>query len=232
MTDINPKVNDSWKNELIDEFQKPYFSDLKKFLEKEKEQYTIYPPGSLIFNALNRSDFEKIKVVIIGQDPYHGKGQAHGLSFSVQFGVKPPPSLVNIYKELKADLGIAIAAHGNLEKWADQGVLLLNASLTVRANQAGSHQGKGWETFTDTIIQKLSEKRNGLVFLLWGRFAQAKEGLIDHNKHHILKAAHPSPFSAHNGFFGCKHFSQTNEILRKHNMNEIDWNLGEGGLFG
>jgi len=231
MSEVNPKINESWKPVLGEEFQKPYFKDLKVFLIKERENYTIYPPGGLIFNAINRSSFHDIKVVIIGQDPYHGKGQAHGLSFSVQFGVKPPPSLVNIYKELKTDLGIPIASHGNLEKWADQGVLLLNATLTVRAGQAGSHQKKGWEQFTDTIIKKLSDEREGLVFLLWGRFAQAKEYLIDNNKHHILKAAHPSPFSAHNGFFGCKHFSKANIILKQNGVQEIDWNPGVGGLF-
>jgi uracil-DNA glycosylase len=231
MINIEPKLNDSWKKELKEEFETSYFKSLKEFLVEEKKQYNIYPPGSLIFNALNRTSFNDVKVVIIGQDPYHGQGQAHGLSFSVQFGIKPPPSLVNIYKELKADLGIPIPGHGNLEKWADQGVLLLNATLTVRANQAGSHQGKGWEHFTDAIIKKLSDNRSGLVFLLWGRFAQAKESLINKDKHHILKAAHPSPFSAYNGFFGCKHFSKTNTILSSQNIQEIDWNPGNGGLF-
>ena len=231
MSTINPKLEESWKKELVNEFSAAYFSELKDFLVKEKEKYTIYPPGSFIFNALNRTKFNDVKVVIIGQDPYHGKGQAHGLSFSVQFGINPPPSLVNIYKELNSDLGIPIPAHGNLEKWADQGVLLLNATLTVRAGQAGSHQGKGWENFTDAIIRKLSEKRVGLVFLLWGRFAQAKESLIDNQKHHILKAAHPSPFSAYNGFFGCKHFSKANVLLKKHGLDEINWNPGDGGLF-
>jgi uracil-DNA glycosylase len=231
MATIDPKLTDSWKQELHEEFNKPYFAELKEFLIEERRSYSIYPPGSLIFNALNRTGFYDVKVIILGQDPYHGKGQAHGLSFSVQFGIKPPPSLVNIYKELNTDLGIPIPPHGNLEKWADQGVLLLNASLTVRANQAGSHQGKGWETFTDEIIKKLSEKRVGLVFLLWGRFAQAKESLIDNEKHYVLKAAHPSPFSAYNGFFGCKHFSKTNNILSKHGLERINWNPGEGGLF-
>ena len=231
MTGIDPVLNDSWKRELDEEFKSNYFSGLKDFLVEDKKQYTIYPPGSLIFNALNRTSFEDVKVVILGQDPYHGAGQAHGLSFSVQFGVKSPPSLGNIYKELNADLGVPIPRHGNLEKWADQGVLLLNATLTVRANQAGSHQGKGWEKFTDALIKRLSEKRVGIVFILWGRFAQAKESLIDKDKHYILKAAHPSPFSAYNGFFGCKHFSKTNEILHRHGINEIDWNPGDGGLF-
>jgi uracil-DNA glycosylase len=231
MGNIEPNLETSWKKELEGEFNSPYFSDLKEFLLEEKEKHAVYPPGNLIFNAFNRTSFDKVKVVIIGQDPYHGKGQAHGLSFSVQFGVKPPPSLANIYKELNTDIGIPIPAHGNLEKWANQGVLLLNATLTVRANQAGSHQGKGWETFTNAVIKKLSEKRVGLIFLLWGRFAQAKEALIDNQKHYVLKAAHPSPFSAYNGFFGCKHFSKTNSILAKHGIAGIDWNPGEGGLF-
>lgn len=231
MTGVNPVLNDSWKQELDEEFKSDYFSELKEFLIEEREKHTIYPPGSLIFNALNRTSFNDVKVVILGQDPYHGAGQAHGLSFSVQFGVKPPPSLANIYKELKADLDIPIPNHGTLEKWADQGVLLLNATLTVRANQAGSHQKKGWEQFTDALIKKLSDKRVGIVFLLWGRFAQAKADLINSDKHYILKAAHPSPFSAYNGFFGCKHFSKTNEILHKHGIKEINWNPGDGGLF-
>lgn len=232
MTRTIPKLSDSWKVALNDEFESDYFYDLKEFLIEDKKEYTIYPTENFIFNALNKTDFDDVKVVILGQDPYHGAGQAHGLSFSVQFGVKSPPSLVNIYKELKTDLGIAIPSHGNLDKWAAQGVLLLNATLTVRANQAGSHQGKGWEKFTDSLIRKLSETKTGIVFLLWGRFAQAKESLIDTNKHYILKAAHPSPFSAYNGFFGCKHFSKTNEILHQHGFKEIDWNPGVGGLFG
>jgi uracil-DNA glycosylase len=166
-----------------------------------------------------------VKVVILGQDPYHGKGQAHGLCFSVPQGITAPPSLVNIFRELNQDLGIPIPSHGNLEAWADQGVLLLNATLTVRANQAGSHQNQGWEIFTDAVIRKISEEREGLVFMLWGRYAQDKEHLIDGNRHHILKAAHPSPFSAHSGFFGCRHFSRANEILEKQGMTPIDWNL-------
>lgn len=231
MSDISPQIDNSWKVALSKEFSQPYFTELKQFLVEERAEYAIYPPGSLIFNAFNKTDFDKVKVVIIGQDPYHGKGQAHGLSFSVPFGVKPPPSLANIYKELKTDMGIEIPAHGNLEKWAEQGVFLLNATLTVRASQAGSHQGKGWERFTDETIRTLSEKREGLVFLLWGKFAQAKEVLIDTKKHHVLKAAHPSPFSAYNGFFGCKHFSKTNEILKTKGMTEINWDPGAGGLF-
>ncbi len=231
MSNIDPTLEESWKKELIDEFNSKYFSDLKTFLVNDRKEFTVFPPGGLIFNAFNCTTFDDVKVVILGQDPYHGNGQAHGLSFSVQNGIKPPPSLVNIYKELKSDLGIPVAAHGNLEKWARQGVLLLNATLTVRAGQAGSHQGKGWEIFTDSVIRHLSEKKKGVVFLLWGRFAQAKENLIDTQKHFILKAAHPSPFSAYNGFFGCKHFSKTNKLLEEQGLAPVDWDLGDGGLF-
>jgi uracil-DNA glycosylase len=225
MSSINPQIDESWKQLLIDEFNAPYFTDLKDFLVAEKSKYVVYPPGKLIFNAFEHTPFDKVKVVIIGQDPYHGKGQAHGLCFSVAAGIAQPPSLVNIFKELNKDLGLPIPQHGNLEKWADQGVLLLNATLTVRANQAGSHQNKGWETFTDSVIRKISEFRTGIVFLLWGRYAQAKEALIDTGKHYILKAAHPSPFSAYNGFFGCRHFSKTNEILKQNGAEPIDWSL-------
>ncbi len=225
MSSINPQIDESWKQLLIDEFNAPYFTDLKNFLVTEKSKNVVYPPGKLIFNAFEHTPFDKVKVVIIGQDPYHGKGQAHGLCFSVPAGIAQPPSLVNIFKELNKDLGIPIPRHGNLEKWADRGVLLLNATLTVRANQAGSHQNKGWETFTDSVIRKISESRTGIVFLLWGRYAQAKEALIDANKHYVLKAAHPSPFSAYNGFFGCKHFSKTNEILAQNGAEPIDWSL-------
>lgn len=227
MSDTTPiDLEDSWLNILQPEFEKPYFKQLKSFLIEEKEKYTIYPPGSLIFNALNLTPFNKVKVVIIGQDPYHGPGQAHGLCFSVQTGIKQPPSLVNIYKEISADLGIAMSAeNGNLEDWAKQGVLLLNATLTVRARQAGSHQGKGWEQFTDKIISELAQRREGLVFLLWGRFAQNKASLVDVSRHHVLKAAHPSPFSAYNGFMGCKHFSQTNQYLKSIGEEEIDWQI-------
>lgn len=228
MTQIDPQIEDSWKKILLEEFQSDYFLELKEFLVKERTKYKVYPPGSQIFNAFQFTPFEKVQVVILGQDPYHGHGQAHGLCFSVPHGIKPPPSLVNIFKELNSDLGVPIPAHGNLEGWARQGVLLLNATLTVRANQAGSHQGKGWETFTDAVIRKLSDTRVGLVYILWGRFAQAKETLIDTKKHYVLKASHPSPFSAYNGFFGCKHFSKTNEILRRHGLDEIDWNLKDG----
>ena len=225
MTQIDPQIESSWKEVLAEEFKASYFHELKTFLVEEKKKHTVYPPGSLIFNAFNHTPFDKVKVVILGQDPYHGSHQAHGLCFSVQLGVPAPPSLVNIFKELQNDLGIPIPSHGNLEKWSNQGVMLLNATLTVRANQAGSHQGKGWETFTDSVIRKLSEKRSGIVFLLWGRYAQAKQALIDANKHHILKAAHPSPLSAYNGFMGCRHFSKTNEILEKQGLTKIDWNL-------
>ena len=225
MTEINPVIEDSWKNVLKEEFSTPYFSSLKEFLVEEKKKYVIYPPGAYIFNAFNSTPFNQVKVVIIGQDPYHGRGQAHGLCFSVPQDIKPPPSLVNIFKEIHDDLGLPVPTHGNLEKWTIQGVLLLNATLTVRANQAGSHQGKGWEEFTDAVIKNLSAKREGLVFLLWGRYAQAKENLIDHSKHHILKAAHPSPFSAYNGFFGCRHFSKANALLEQQGKEGIDWSL-------
>ncbi len=222
---IDPKIDESWKNVLIDEFNTPYFITLKQFLVDEKKYYTIYPPGSKIFAAFNITPFESVKVVILGQDPYHGKGQAHGLCFSVPSRITPPPSLINIFKEIHDDLGIPIPDHGNLQAWSEQGVLLLNATLTVRANQPGSHQNKGWEMFTDTVIRKLSEEREGLVFLLWGKFAQAKEYLIDTSKHYTLKAAHPSPYSANAGFFGCRHFSKTNEILKKQEKKEINWAL-------
>ena len=223
MTAINPKIEESWKILLSDEFNKNYFIKLKQFLLEEKKQHTIYPRGSDIFNAFNFTPFEKIKVVILGQDPYHGNGQAHGLSFSVPDGVKKPPSLKNIFKELAEDLQIPIAETGNLTSWAKQGVLLLNATLTVRSKKAGSHQKKGWEKFTDAIIQKISTEKEGVIFLLWGRFAQDKVKLIDKNKHQILTAPHPSPFSAYSGFFGCKHFSKTNAILKKQGLIEINW---------
>jgi uracil-DNA glycosylase len=225
MAQVNPQIEPSWKEVLSDEFSSSYFSSLKEFLVEEKKKYPIYPPGNLIFNAFNQTPFERVQVVILGQDPYHGPRQAHGLCFSVPVNVALPPSLVNIFKELHNDLGIPVSSQGNLEKWARQGVLLLNATLTVRANQAGSHQGKGWEKFTDTVIRTISERRVGIVFLLWGRYAQAKETLIDQNKHYILKAAHPSPLSAYNGFIGCRHFSKTNELLTRHGLAPIDWKL-------
>ncbi len=222
---MSVKINESWKEVLNSEFELDYFSRLKNFLIEEKKQHTVYPPGSQIFAAFDLTPFDEVKVVILGQDPYHGAGQAHGLCFSVQDGVKPPPSLQNIYKEIENDIGIKISGSGNLEKWAKQGILLLNATLTVRANQAGSHQNKGWETFTNNAIKALSDKKEGLIFILWGNYAQAKESLINTQKHHILKSAHPSPFSVHRGFFGCKHFSKTNDLLRKMGKSEIDWKL-------
>jgi len=222
---IDPVIEERWKSVLMDQFQSPYFRTLKEFLVEEKKKYTLYPPGRQIFNAFQRTPFDRVKVVILGQDPYHGKGQAHGLCFSVPQGIPKPPSLVNIFKELDSDLGIPIPEHGNLEKWADQGVLLINATLTVRDSQAGSHQKRGWETFTNRVIEVVSQEKSGVVFLLWGRFAQAKESLIDNNKHLILKSAHPSPLSAYNGFFGCRHFSKTNDYLKKQEETGIDWTL-------
>jgi uracil-DNA glycosylase len=225
MQAIDPAIEAGWKSVLMDQFQSPYFRTLKEFLMEEKKIYTLYPPGRLIFNAFHRTPFDQVKVVILGQDPYHGKGQAHGLCFSVPQGIPKPPSLVNIFKELQADLSIAIPEHGTLDKWADQGVLLINATLTVRDSQAGSHQKHGWETFTNRVIEVVSQEKNGVVFLLWGRFAQAKESLIDSGKHLILKSAHPSPLSAYNGFFGCKHFSLTNDYLEKQGKPGIEWAL-------
>lgn len=225
MTEVHPKIEEGWKNVLANDFNAEYFSELKNFLVTERQQHTIYPPGGSIFNAFNQTPFEKVRVIILGQDPYHGPGQAHGLCFSVPKGIKPPPSLVNIFKELQSDVGITLPTHGNLEKWAQQGVLLLNATLTVRANQAGSHQKKGWETFTDSAIRHLSEEKVGLIFLLWGRYAQDKEKIIDTGKHYILKAPHPSPLSAYNGFFGCRHFSKTNDLLQRHAFAPIDWQI-------
>ena len=225
MERINPVIEEKWKEILWKEFQSPYFNELKEFLVEEKKQFTIFPPGNLMFNAFQHTPFDHVKAVVLGQDPYHGSGQAHGLCFSVPPGIPKPPSLVNIFKELHADLGIPVPEHGNLEKWADQGVLLLNATLSVRTGQAGSHQNRGWETFTNRVIEQISTHKSGVVFLLWGRYAQAKESLIDGQKHLILKAAHPSPFSAYNGFFGCQHFSKTNEYLEQHGINGIDWAL-------
>ena len=222
---INPTIEESWKSVLWDQFQMPYFTDLKNFLVEEKRSHKVFPPGSMIFRAFNSTPFEKVKVVILGQDPYHGDGQACGLSFSVPEGVAVPKSLQNIYKELRDDVGFIIPVSGNLQKWADQGVLLLNATLTVRAHTAGSHQRHGWETFTDCVIQRLSEQRTGIVFLLWGNYAIEKQRLIDTSKHYVLKAPHPSPLSASRGFFGCRHFSKTNEILASLGKSPIDWQL-------
>ncbi len=225
MNQVKPEIEEGWKELLADQFAAPYFPELKNFLLEDKSKFRIYPPGKLIFNAFNLTPAAKVKVVILGQDPYHGAGQAHGLCFSVPPGVKPPPSLVNIYKELNSDLNLPVPSHGNLEKWAGEGVLLLNATLTVRAGQAGSHQNKGWEIFTDAAISRLSQNFTGIVFLLWGRYAQAKESIIDIKRHHVLKAAHPSPFSAYNGFFGCRHFSKTNELLAGQGKVPVDWTL-------
>jgi uracil-DNA glycosylase len=225
MQSINPQIEESWKQVLREEFEAPYFLTLTGFLREEKKKYTVYPPGPVIFSAFNHTPFNRVKVVILGQDPYHGPGQAHGLCFSVPDGIAQPPSLVNILKELESDLGIPVTKCGNLTKWAGQGVLLVNAILTVRANEPTSHRNKGWEKFTDAVIRNLSEKRKNLIFLLWGNYAQAKESLIDINRHVILKAAHPSPLSAARGFFGCRHFSRTNEILEEQGLNGIDWSL-------
>jgi uracil-DNA glycosylase len=220
---IDVKIEESWKKKLNKEFSSPYFLQLIDFIKEEKTKYQIFPPGSQIFNAFDKCPFDKVKVVIIGQDPYHGLGQAHGLCFSVPAGVKPPPSLVNIFKELHDDIHKEIPKSGNLEHWATQGVLLLNATLTVRANAAGSHQNKGWEEFTDAVIQVLNEEKEHLVFLLWGAYAQKKGSFIDTKKHLVLKAAHPSPFSAYNGFMGCKHFSKTNDYLKSKGLKPIEW---------
>lgn len=223
---MNVQIEESWKKILKEEFEKDYFKQIVTFLRAEKSAgKIIYPPGPLIFNAFNKTPFSKVKVVLLGQDPYHGKGQAMGLSFSVPNGIPKPPSLVNIFKELESDLGILPAISGDLEKWAKQGVLLLNASLTVRQNEAASHSKIGWLQFTDSVISKISELKEGVVFLLWGRFAQDKQSLIDETKHHVLKAAHPSPFSADKGFFGCRHFSKTNELLAIHGKEPVDWKL-------
>lgn len=225
MEQVNPKIEPSWLAVLQHEFGKEYFIHLKEFLVEEKKHHTIFPPGGKIFAAFDSTPFQMVKVVILGQDPYHGYGQAHGLCFSVPQGVRKPPSLVNILKELHDDLGIPEPVHGNLENWAKQGVLLLNATLTVRENQAGSHQNKGWERFTDATISLLSEKCDKLVFLLWGNYAQAKTTLIDERKHLILKAAHPSPLSAFRGFFGCRHFSATNNFLLAAGKTPVNWAL-------
>jgi uracil-DNA glycosylase len=225
MEKINPTIEESWRQVLENEFNKSYFSDLKTFLVSEKQRFRVFPPGPHIFNAFNHTPFYHVKVVLLGQDPYHGYGQAHGLCFSVPEGIPKPPSLINIFKEIEADLGIPAPSHGNLTHWANQGVLLLNATLTVRENQAGSHQGRGWETFTDAAISALSEKRDGLIFILWGNYAISKRDLIDNARHFILTAPHPSPLSASRGFFGCRHFSRTNDLLRQMGKEPIDWKL-------
>ena len=222
---IDPKIEDSWKKLLWNEFQKPYFTALKEFLIKEKKSHTIYPKGENIFNAFNKTPFDAVKVVILGQDPYHGPNQAHGLSFSVMDGVAYPRSLQNIFKELKEDIGCNIPKSGNLSSWAKEGVFLLNTVLTVRASEANSHRGQGWENFTDAVISLLSEKKEHLVFILWGSPAGAKASLIDQKKHLILKAPHPSPLSSYRGFFGSKPFSKTNEYLISKGKTPILWSL-------
>ncbi|MCX7696955.1 MAG: uracil-DNA glycosylase [Bacteroidales bacterium] len=222
---MDPKIVPCWKELLWDEFQKPYFAELKNFLIEEKKKYRIFPPGHEIFNAFNLTPFEKVKVVILGQDPYHGYGEAHGLCFSVKEGVPLPPSLVNIFKELQDDVGFVPPRFGNLTKWALQGVFLLNTILTVRENNPLSHRNKGWEIFTDVVIRTISDKKEHVVFMLWGSNAKSKIPLIDASKHLILTAAHPSPFSAHNGFFGCRHFSKANAYLISHHLTPIEWQL-------
>jgi uracil-DNA glycosylase len=224
---MDVKIEPFWKEALKNEFTKPYFLKIVTFLKIEiNAGKIIYPPRPLIFNAFNQTPFNKVKVVILGQDPYHNPGQAHGLSFSVPTGIKPPPSLGNIFKEIQNDLGIAMpAGYGNLTQWAAQGVLLLNAILTVRANEPASHAKIGWMNFTDTVITKISDEKKGVIFLLWGKFAQEKQLLIDETKHFVLKAAHPSPFSADRDFFGCKHFSKTNDLLTEQGLAPIDWKL-------
>ena len=220
---MDVKIENSWKEALKDEFEKPYFASLCDFVRQEYKTSTIYPPASLIFNAFNLCPLDKIKVVIIGQDPYHEPGQAHGLCFSVNDGVKFPPSLQNIYKEIASEYNQPMPQSGNLTRWAEQGVLLLNATLTVRAHLAASHQGKGWETFTDNVIKEVNDRCQNIVFLLWGSYAQKKEAYIDKSKHCVLKAAHPSPLSAYRGFFGCNHFILANNYLRKCGKEEIVW---------
>ncbi len=222
---MNVNIDPSWKLALETEFKKDYFIELVEFLKTEKASgQVIFPPGSLIFNAFNLTPLDQVKVVIIGQDPYHGPNQAHGLSFSVQQGIVLPPSLLNIFKEIEQDLGVKMSrVNGDLSRWAKQGVLLLNATLTVRANQPNSHSGIGWQRFTDAVIQQINEKKNNIVFILWGNFAKEKGNHIDENKHLVLRSPHPSPFSADKGFFGSKHFSKTNEYLSVHGIEPIDW---------
>lgn len=220
---MNVKLEESWKKRLQDQFDKEYFVKLTNFVREKYKDGAVYPPPSKIFRAFDLCPFDEVKVVILGQDPYHGPGQANGLCFAVGEGVNLPPSLQNIYKEIANDLGVEMPQKGSLENWARQGVLLLNATLTVQARQAGSHQNKGWEEFTDAAIKKLSEEKEGLVFMLWGRYAQNKGAVIDEKRHLVLKAPHPSPFSAHSGFFGCKHFSKANQYLAKMGKDAVDW---------
>ena len=220
------QLEEGWKTALAGEFEKPYMQQLRMFLKQEQQTYRVFPPNKLIFNAFHHTPFDQVKVVILGQDPYHNIGQAHGLSFSVPPGIDIPPSLRNMYKELSTDIpGFQIPAHGDLTAWAERGVLLLNATLTVRAHTAGSHQNKGWELFTDKAISALSQQREGIVFLLWGRYAKNKAAIIDHRKHLILTAAHPSPLSAHNGFFGCRHFSKANAYLINNGKEPVNWQI-------
>lgn len=220
---MDVKIEESWKNHLQEEFDKEYFVKLTEFIREEYRTKQIFPPAKLIFNAFEHTPFDKVKVVILGQDPYHNDGQAHGLSFSVPDGVSVPPSLVNIFKEINRDMGIPVPKSGNLTRWANQGVLLLNATLTVQAHMAGSHQRKGWEAFTDAAIHKLAERRDNLVFILWGSYAQKKAAFIDPGKHLVLKSVHPSPLSAHNGFFGNNHFSEANKYLESNGIEPIEW---------
>jgi len=220
---MDVKISANWKSRLSDEFPKAYFQKLTDFVRQEYASHTVYPPGKEIFRAFDACDFDQVKVVIIGQDPYHGSGQANGLCFSVREGVRLPPSLLNIFKEIRQDLGKPIPASGDLERWANQGVLMLNATLTVRASTPGSHQNKGWEVFTDEVIRKLSAERSNIVYLLWGAYAQKKGEIIDRNKNLVLMSPHPSPFSADRGFFGCKHFSKANAYLKGKGIDEIDW---------
>lgn len=220
---MSVKIDDSWAPLLADEFEKPYFQALISFVRSEYSQYRCFPPGNLIFNAFNTTPYDKVKVVLLGQDPYHEPGQAHGLCFSVNDGIPFPPSLVNIFKEIQTDIGTLVPSSGNLTRWAQQGVLLLNATLTVREHQAGSHQRRGWETFTDSVIRLLSDTRENLVFILWGGYAQSKSYLIDGRKHLVLSSAHPSPLSAYRGFFGNHHFSLTNQYLISKGIEPIKW---------
>ncbi|MBP3349042.1 MAG: uracil-DNA glycosylase [Bacteroidaceae bacterium] len=220
---MDVRIEESWKYRLQEEFDKPYFAQLTQFVRGEYASGTVYPPGREMFAAFDACPFEQVRVVILGQDPYHEPGQAHGLCFSVNDGVQFPPSLVNIFKEIESDLGKPIPRSGNLMRWAQQGVLLLNATLTVRAHQAGSHQNKGWEAFTDAVIRRLATEREHIVFILWGSYAQRKGAFIDRNRHCVLQSPHPSPLSAYRGFFGNKHFSRTNEYLVQHGYKPIDW---------
>lgn len=217
------KIEESWAKRLSQEFEAPYFQELKEFVRSEYQTQVVYPPGKEIFRAFDACPFDQLRVVILGQDPYHGAGQANGLCFSVHSSVKMPPSLVNIFKEIQQDLNKPVPANGDLQRWARQGVLLLNATLTVRASSPGSHQNKGWETFTDAVIDRINREKENVVFLLWGAYAQKKGALINREKHLVLMSAHPSPFSAHSGFFGNRHFSKTNEYLKQHDLEPIDW---------